>query len=186
MMFLMIFASILTGTLLGKNFLFAPLALVGGILVVIGGALMYALVEVDTKAAPIYGYSVLMGFGAGLFTQGPISVVQSLFPAGRVADATAFVGFGQVAGIAIMLAISNAVFLNKATNGIEHLLPGTPLSEVQAAISGVSSDLLRNLNGDLRTAVLQAIVDSMNNAYILVIVAGAVTVVSCPFLKLQR
>ena len=186
MMFLMIFGSILTGTLLGKNFPFTPFALVGGILVVIGGALMYTRVEVNTKTTLIYGYSVLLGLGAGLFTQGPISVVQSLFPADRVADATAFVGFGQVVGIAIMLAVSNAVFLNKATNGIEHLLPGIPLSEAQAAISGVGGDLFASLSGDLRSAVLQAIVDSMNNVYILVIVAGAVTVVLCPFLKRQK
>jgi len=183
MMFLMIFGSILTGTFLGKNFWFTPFALVGGILVVIGGALMYARVEVDSNAASIYGYSVLLAFGAGLFTQGPISVVQSLFPADRVADATAFVGFGQVVGIAIMLAVANAIFLNKAINAIEHLLPDTPLGEVQAAISGVQSDLFKNLSGDLRSAVLQAIFDSMNNVYILVIVAGAVTVVLCPFLK---
>ena len=186
MMFLMIFGSILTGTLLGKNFPFAPFALVGGILVVIGGALMYTQVSVDTKTAPVYGYSVLLGFGAGLFTQGPISVVQSLFPADRVADATAFVGFGQVVGIAIMLAVSNAVFLNKATDSIDRLLPDTPLSEVQAAISGVGSDLVGNLSGDLRSAVLRAIVNSMNDVYILVMVAGAVTVVLCPFLKRQK
>ena len=186
MMFLMIIASILTGTLLGKGFWFLPFVLVGGILVVIGGALMYSIVEVDTNSAPIYGFSILLGFGAGLFTQGPISVVQSLFPADRVADATAFVGFGQVVGIAIMLAVANAIFLNKATDAIEQLIPDTPLTEVQNAISGVGSELFRNLSGNLRTAVLQAIVESMNNVYILVIVAGALTVVSCPFLKRQK
>ena len=186
MMFLMIFASIFTGTLLGKNFWFAPFALVGGLLVTAGGALMYARVGIDTNASPIYGYSVLLGFGAGLYTQGPISVVQSLFPAERVADATAFVGFGQVVGIIIMLAVANAIFLNKATIAIESLLPDTPLLEVQAAISGARSDLFRSISGDLRNAVLQAIVDSMNNVYILVVVAGALTVVLCPFLKRQK
>ena len=75
MMFLMILASVLTGTLLGRNFQFTPFALAGGILVLIGGALMYARIEVDTKAAPIYVNSIILGFGAGLFTQGPISVV---------------------------------------------------------------------------------------------------------------
>ena len=185
-MFLMIFGSILTGTLLGRNFPFTPFAFVGGILVIISGALMYSRVGVDTSAAPIYGYSILLGFGAGLFTQGPISVVQSLFPADRIADATAFVGFGQVVGIAIMLAVSNAIFLNKATDGINQILPDTPLREVQAAISGVGSDLFRNLSGDLRNAVLRAIVDSMKNVYVLVIVAGVLTVVLCPFLKRQK
>lgn len=144
---------------------------------------MYTLVGIDTKAAPIYGYSILMAFGVGLFTQGPISVVQSLFPADRIADATAFIGFGQVLGIAIMLAVANALFLNKATNSIELLLPDTPLDEVQAAISGAGSELFENLSGDLKKDVLQAIVDSVNSAYILVFVAGAVSIVLCPFIK---
>ena len=150
---------------------------------IIGSTLMYAVVEVDTSASPIYGFSVLIALGCGLFTQGPISVVQSLFPADRVADATAFVGFGQVAGIAIMLAVANAIFLNQATNGIEKLLPDTPLREVQGAIQGVGSELFRNISPDLRSAILQTVVDSMNKVYILVIVAGAVTVVLCPFLR---
>ncbi|KAF7868682.1 hypothetical protein EAF04_005212 [Stromatinia cepivora] len=179
--FLMIFGSITTGILLSKSFSFLPLALTGSMLVV-----MYALVGVDTKAASIYGNSILMALGVGLFTQGPISVVQSLFPANRIADATAFIGFGQVAGIAIMLAVANAIFLNLATNKIEVLLPNAPLDEVQAAISGTGSELFQNLNGDLKNAVLRAVVESINTVYILVIVAGALTFVLCPFLKRGR
>lgn len=182
MMFLMIFGSILTGTLLSKGFWFLPFALVGGILTVIGAALMYTMIGVHTDAALIYGFSVLIAFGCGLYTQGPISVVQSLFPADRVADATAFVGFGQVSGVAIMLAIANAVFLNQATIGIERLIPSTPLTQVQAAIQGVGSELFKNATEDVRTAILQVIVDSMNKVYILVVVSGAVTAVTCPLL----
>jgi hypothetical protein len=182
----MIFGSITTGTLLSKNISFTPLALTGSILVIIGSSLMYSLVEVDTKAAAIYGYSILMALGVGLFTQGPISVVQSLFPADRVADATAFIGFGQVAGIAIMLAVANAVFLNTATDKIQVLLPNAPLKEVQAAISGTGSELFNTMSGDLKNSVLQAIVESIQDAYILVIVAAALSFVLCPFLQRRK
>ncbi|KAJ8058262.1 hypothetical protein OCU04_012457 [Sclerotinia nivalis] len=65
----MIFGSITTGILLSKSFSFLPLVLTGSMLVVIGGSLMYALVGVDTKAASIYGYSILIALGVGLFTQ---------------------------------------------------------------------------------------------------------------------
>lgn len=183
MIFLMIFGSILNGTMLSKYGHFMPWAFGGGILVVIGAALMYALVEVDTNAAPIYGYSILLAFGAGLFTQGPISVVQAKFPANRVADTTAFVGFGQIAGIAIMLSVANTVFLNSATNGIIRLLPDTPVPQVQAAIAGVGSELFRNLSDTLRRGVLEVIVHSINDAYILIMVAGASTVVLSVFMK---
>jgi hypothetical protein len=179
----MILGSIVTGTLLSKNIWFLPLVLTGSVFLVLGSTLMYTLVGVDTKAAPIYGYSILMALGVGLFTQGPISVVQSLFPAHRISDATAFIGFAQVLGIAIMLAVANALFLNKATDGIQNLLPNTPLSEVQAAVSGAGSELFQSLTGSLRNDVLQAIVDSINSVYILLLVAGAVPIVLCPFLK---
>ena len=155
-------------------------------MVVINAALMYTQFKIDTSSAPIDGYSVLLGFCTGLSTQGPISVVHSLFLANRVADATAFVGFGKFVGIAIMLAVSNSIFLNKATISIRHLLQGTPLSEVQAAIWGVGSNRFRKSSGDLRGAVLQAIVDSLNTVHILFMVAGAVAVVLCPFLKRQK
>lgn len=181
--FLIIFGSILNGTILSKYGYFMPWALGGGILVVIGAAFIYALVQVDTNAAPIYGYSILLAFGAGLFTQGPISVVQAKFQANRVTDATAFIGFGQIAGIAIMLSVANAVFLNTAINGIMRLLPDTPVPQVQAAITGVGSELFRNLSDTLRRGVLEVIVDSINDAYILIMVAGALTVVLSVFMK---
>jgi hypothetical protein len=186
MMFLMIFASILTGAFLGKGFKFTPFALCGGVMVLIGSALMYTLVRADTNASYIYGFSVLIGFGAGLYTQGPISVVQSLFPADRVADATAFIGFGQVLGIAIMLAVANAIFLNKATGGIQELLPGSPLAAVQSAIQGVQSDLISNASESTRSGIDTVVVDAINNAYILVMVAAALTIVLTLFTKRSK
>lgn len=152
---------------------------------VIGAAFMYALIQINTNAAPIYGYNILLAFGAGLFTQRPISVVQAKLPANRVADATAFIGFGQIVGIAIILSVASAVFLNTATNGIMRLLPlpDTPVPQVQAAITGVGSELFRNLSDTLRRGVLEVIVDSINDAYILIMVAGALTVVLSVFMK---
>jgi hypothetical protein len=185
-MFLMIFASILTGTFLGRGFRFVPFALFGGVMVLIGGALMYTFVRADTNASYLYGFSVLIGFGAGLYTQGPISVVQSLFPADRVADATAFIGFGQVLGIAIMLAVANAIFLNEATDGIQQLLPGSPLNEVQSAIQGVQSDLINDAGDMTRAGIDAVVVDAINNAYILVMVAAALTVILTLFMKRSR
>jgi hypothetical protein len=183
MMFLMIAASILTGTLLGKGFNFRPFALCGGVMVLIGGALMFTLVRAETNASYVYGFSVLIGFGAGLYTQGPISVIQSLFLAERVADATAFIGFGQVLGIAIMLAVANAIFLNKATDGIQQVLPGAPLMALQSAIQGVQSDLISNVDDSIKAAIDAIVVDAINNAYILVMVAAALTIILTLFMK---
>ena len=160
-----------------------PFSLAGGVLVLVGAVLMYTQVGIDTNPSPIYGFSVLIGFGAGLYTQGPISVVQSLFPTDRIADATAFIGFGQVLGIAIMLAVANAIFLNIATGDIEQLLPGSPPAEIQSAIQGVSSDLLDSQDEQVLRQINQVVVNSINKAYILIIIAAALTILLAPFTK---
>lgn len=182
----MIFGSILNGAMLSKYGHFKPWAFSGGLLVVIGAALMYGLVGVDTSAAPIYGFTVILAFGAGLFTQGPISVVQGMVPPDRIADATAFVGFGQIGGSAIMLSIAYSVFINTATNDISALLPTAPISEVQAAIAGVGSQFFDSLDPTTRNEVLEIIVNSINDSYILVMVAGALTVVTSVFMERKK
>nr|POE61028.1 efflux pump patc [Quercus suber] len=109
-----------------------------------------------------------------------------MVPPNRIADATAFVGFGQIGGSAIMLSIANAVFLNTATNGINSLLPDTPMSQVQAAIAAAGSQLFDSLSDALRRSVLEIIVNSINDAYILIIVAGALTAVTSVFIERKR
>jgi hypothetical protein len=109
--------------------------------------------------------------------------VQSLFPASRISDATAFIGFGQVLGIAIMLAVANAIFLNKATDGIQSLLPEASLSEVQSAIQGVPSSIVDNASATVRASIDAVVVDAINNAYILIMVAGALTIVLAPCMR---
>lgn len=56
--------------------LYMPWYVVGGALVLVGGALFYT-VGVDTSAAHIYGYSVITGLGTGMYLQASFSVAQA-------------------------------------------------------------------------------------------------------------
>lgn len=64
---LLIFAVIISGGLMAKFGHYMPWYTAGGALVLVGSALMVT-VDASTSAAQIYGYTVVIGFGAGLFS----------------------------------------------------------------------------------------------------------------------
>jgi MFS family permease len=182
---LMIFAVISNGAILSAYGYYMPWYTAGGILVVIGGALLYTI-DASTSLSKIYGYSVLVGFGDGLFAQASFSVAQAVVDPAMVSSAVGFITCAQVSGVTIALAIANSVFLNKSQENILKVLPGTPLAQIQAAISGVGSQFVTSLSPEKRIEVVTAIVDAMKNTFILVIVAGALVIVLSAFMKRER
>ncbi|KAI1078228.1 major facilitator superfamily-domain-containing protein [Whalleya microplaca] len=182
---LMVFSTVLSGAIVSKTGVYMPWFLGGSILAVIGSALMYTT-TINTDIARIYGYTVILGFGVGSYSQLSFSVGQAKVGLERVADVTAFIGFGQMGGIALALSIANSVFLNRATIGIASVVPDAPVSEIQTAIQGAGNSFFESLSSSQRTAVLDAIVDSMNDAYILVMAGAALSVVLAVFMKRER
>ena len=183
--FLMIFAVIGNGAILSAYGYYMPWYTLGGIFVIIGGSLMYT-VGTETATATVYGYSILIGFGTGLFAQASFSVAQAIVDPENVASAVGFITCAQVTGVTIALAIANSVFLNGSQDKIAALLPQVPLSDIQAAIAGAGSDFVDSLSPELQAGVLHAIVDSMSKTYILVITAGAVVLVLSAAMKREK
>lgn len=182
---LMVFACLLNGAVLGMYGLYMPWYLVGGIFVTIGSALMYTI-DASTSVSMVYGYSVMVGFGVGVFIQASFSVAQASVKEEEIPSAVGFITCGQITGITISIAIANAVFLNRAESGIEALLPNVPVSDIQAAIAGVGSAFVKSLPGDLQTEVLDVIVHSISRTYILVISSGALAIVLSLGMKRER
>ncbi|PLB45530.1 MFS general substrate transporter [Aspergillus steynii IBT 23096] len=166
----------LNGNLMARLGYYMPWFLTGGVLIVAGSALMYT-VDQDTSQGRVYGYSVLLGIGLGMFLQAPISVVQAVVEPENIAPAIGFITLAQFVGITVALAIGNAVLLNNSLRGIEGLLPDVPRADIQAAILGARSGLVRGLSEGMRTRVLDAIVRAIGDAYILTVAGGALVVV---------
>jgi hypothetical protein len=183
--FLMVFAVIGNGAILSAYGYYMPWYTLGGILVVIGGALMFTVDDM-TGVARVYGYTVLIGFGVGLFAQASFSVAQAVVEPEMIASAVGFITCAQISGVTIALAIANSVFLNKSQTTIQALLPDVPTQEIQQAIAGAGSQFFNNLTGPVREEVLQAIVSAMSKTYILVITAGALVIVLSLFMKRER
>jgi hypothetical protein len=182
---LMIFAVIANGAILSAYGYYMPWYTAGGLLVVTGGALLFT-VDKTTSVSRVYGYSVIMGFGDGLFAQTSFSVAQAVVSPEMISSAVGFITCAQVSGVTIALAIANSVFLNTAQDSIHKILPNVPTKEIQGAISGAGSDFVQSLSVDLRERVLTAIVSAMSKTYILVITAGALAAVLSLGMKRER
>lgn len=142
-------------------------------------------VGVDTSAAHIYGYSVLTGLGTGMYLQASFSVAQASVALDMVASASGFITFAQVVGTTIALAIANSLFLNESQKSIIHLLPNISIQEVESVISG-SSTLVSPSPAAEQVKVESAIVNAMGETDILVIVAGALTLLLGLAMKRER
>ena len=182
---LMIFAVISNGAILSAYGYYMPWYTVGGLLVLTGGALMYT-VDQNTSISRVYGYSILIGFGDGLFAQASFSVAQAIVDPELIASAVGFITCAQVSGVTIALAIANSVFLNKSQTSISAILPDTPVAEIQAAIAGAGSAFVKSLSAAVREEVLTAIVNAMSKTYILVITAGSLVAVLSLAMKREK
>ncbi|PVI05408.1 putative MFS drug efflux transporter [Periconia macrospinosa] len=181
----MVVTILANGALMAKFGYYMPWYLFGGGFTVAGSALMYT-VDQDTSASAIYGYTVLIGVGVGMFLQASFSVAQAVVDPENIPPAVGFITLAQFLGITMALAISNSVFLNESEKGIAQILPNVPLTEIQAAINGAASQFVKNLDSETRGRVLGAIVKAIDKAYILVIAAGSLVASLSFLMKRER
>ncbi|PQE22355.1 hypothetical protein CJF32_00009316 [Rutstroemia sp. NJR-2017a WRK4] len=181
-MVVMVFAN---GALMARWGYYMPWYLVGGLLAMAGSALMYT-VDLETSSSRIYGYTVIIGVGVGMWLQASFSVAQAVVKPAAIGSAVGFMTLAQFLGITITLAIANAVFLNSSQDRIVEILPNVPISEIQAAMQGSRTDFFQKLNADQKTAVLEAIVKAIDKTYILVIVGGSLVATLSLFMKREK
>lgn len=181
----LVFAVMLNGAMMAKLGYYMPWYFLGSILALIGASLLYT-VHLNTSSGRIYGYSVLAAFGVGMYSQAGFPVAQVKALPQQLSQAVAFIGVGQVGGIALALMMANSIFLNEATNKISHILPDVPKATVQQAVSGVHGSFFTTLSATDRTKVLAAIVQSIDNVFIMVITAAALSLVLSVFMKRER
>lgn len=68
----------------------------------------------------------------------------------------------QLLSVSLALSISGAIFVNRASSGLEHILVGFPREDIQAALLGLSGDFLATLDPAQKTEVLNVIVHSLS------------------------
>ena len=182
---LLVFATIMNGVFMSKYGYYMPWFLAGGCFALIGSALMYT-VKTDTSVSKIYGYTVLLGIGGGMYAQASFAIAQVKVKPQEIPSAIGFISLAQIGAATIALAIANSVFLNQATNGILAILPNVPRSVVQSSVSGAGSTFFRTLDPSVKTAVLGAVTHAISRIYILAITGSALTIVLSLFMSREK
>ncbi|PLN86962.1 MFS drug efflux transporter [Aspergillus taichungensis] len=171
-----VFSCLLSGHVVSKTGQWRPWFLGGGIFVLAGSVALYTVNE-STPTANVYGYSILIGFGAGAYLQLPFAVAQMLVEPKFVTAAVGFMAFAQLSAPSVTMAIANAIFLNKSTLQIARVLPTWPRADIQRVISGLGGADLKSLDADTRQRVIHIIVRNISRAYILCFVGAAVAII---------
>lgn len=182
---LLVFAVVLNGALMSKYGYYMPWYLAGSCLALIGSALMYT-VKLDTSTSKIYGYTVLLGIGGGMYAQAGFAIAQVKVQPHEIPSAIGFISLAQISGATIALAIANSVFLNQATNGILAIVPHEPRSVVQSAVSGVGSTFFQSLDPNVKTAVLETVTHAISRNYILSMTGAALSIVLSVFMSREK
>ncbi|KAI0972112.1 major facilitator superfamily domain-containing protein [Xylaria arbuscula] len=173
------------GGLIARLGYYMPWYTIGGLLALAGGALMYT-VNQGTSESRIYGYTVLIGAGVGLWLQASFSVAQAIVEPKNIPPAISFLTLSQFLGNTVSLAIANSNFLNGSQTGLRMLFPSLVVSEIRQVIQGVSGGFLQSLDPELRSRALEVIVDNINKTYILVITSGSLVALLSLFMKREK
>ena len=180
-----IVALLTNGAVMGRTGVYIYWFIAGGALVMIGAGLMWT-VNFDSPGSRLYGFSILLGVGAGCYVQAPFSIAQAKVAAVDIPTALAFIGSAQIIGMTLTFSVGYSVFINTATNQISAILPGTALSDIQQAIIGVNSNVFGALPVSQKVQVLVAINNSIKNMWMQILAAGALTFILAMFMKRER
>ncbi|EYE92423.1 putative MFS drug efflux transporter [Aspergillus ruber CBS 135680] len=179
-------ATILTnGWLMSKLGYYMPWYAIGAALMLIANVCL-SRIDIYTSTSYIYGFEALLGIGGGAFVQAGYAVIQAVVAPEDLGYAVSFMMVAQIGGIALGLAIASAVFVNGATLQLQDLLPQYPKDQLQAAISGTSSQVLQTLSPELRERALTLIVSNMDKVFIVAYAGSAVALVGSLALSRKR
>lgn len=177
---------LLCGATMGRTGYHMVWYLMSGIFLTSGGAMMYN-VSANTQPANIYGYAILLGLGMTT-TQAGYAVAPLLVKPDRVAEVIQFLNISQGQSQLIGLTIASSIFQSLTYSGLKAVLAGTQYSdvEIQAAIAGAQSTVLETATPELRSRCIDVIVDTIEDAWVLVIAAGALYTLCSLFLTHRR
>ena len=160
--------------------------LVSGIFLVAGGAAMYT-VKRDTSPGHIYGFSVIVAIGLTV-SQASYDVAAHLVKPEQIPNVIQFINVSQGVSQLLGLALASTIFQSEAFRGMKALLGPLDYADgdIQAAIAGSRSHVLKDMSPELRAKALDVVVGVIEKEWVLVIAAGALQVVCALFMTRKR
>jgi len=173
-----VIGSIGSGIIISRVGYYTPFFLLASVILPIGCGL-FTTFSPSTGHAKWIGYQVIFGFGAGIGSQQPLNVVQTVLDRSDVATGTAVILFVRFLGSAIFLPIGQTIFLNTLVSKLSNL------SGINTnAITNAGATELRDLatGGDL-TKLLSDYNAAIINVFYLTTAAAAVTIIGSVFVE---
>ena len=180
--------NLLAGHLLSKVQYYMPMYIISGVFVTLGGALLMAYLDPSTSESSIYGFTVLIAVGSGITLQIGYAVAGIKAGPKSLGDAISLQNVSQIGGTVLALVIAGQIFQSMAFQYLSEVLKDTGYSakEIHDAVAGAQSKLFTELTGELRERAILAITQGMQKSFILVIVSGAVLIVTGAFMRVER
>ncbi|KAL8873419.1 MAG: hypothetical protein Q9174_001114 [Haloplaca sp. 1 TL-2023] len=178
---MIVFFSLLNGGLMPKFGYYMPWYLVGSVLALIGSSLLYTI-RVETPIATIYGYTVLIGIGIGLYVTAGFSIVPFLVAPHDINNAIGFMAIAQVVGGNVFLSMAGCMYQNYGHSKLAPVLGTTSQQDISGVIAGTSNPLFQSLSPELRAMVVEQITSVMANIWAIMIAGAAINVVLGPLL----
>ncbi|RGP77980.1 major facilitator superfamily transporter [Fusarium longipes] len=131
----------------------------------------------NTGNSKIYGYTIMIGFGAGCYVVVGFTILQSLIPPREVSNAIAVMTIAQNLGMVLFLSLCGNIFQNMAVQEVGNALQHLSEDQVLELIAGTSSRAFQSLSAYERSLVVVSITSALRHVWTLFLVAGAVSFV---------
>ena len=166
--------------------------MVTGVLMTVGGALMYTITS-SSPPANVYGFSILLAVGSGLTFQAGYTIARvkaslSGWNEKDIQSVISLQNISQISGTLIPLVISGQIFQTYAYQNLQAVLSGQGFSDtdIRNAVSGAQSELFSKLSPAVASMAIDAIIQAMRKVYILSIAADGVSIVCAVLMKRER
>lgn len=182
-----IFFIMIAGALLPMFGWYHAWYLVSGILILIGGILMFKVTPV-THTAAIYGFEIIIAVGTGLTAMIGYSIAATKVEPREVQHAIGYINVAQIGGVALALSISGSIFQNLGYKRLQAVLDpyGFTESEVRLALAGTQSAVFSNSSSQVKELAIEAITSTISSIYSLLMAAGALMIVSAILMKKEK
>lgn len=177
-------SNLASGWAIGKLKYYMAFYLVAGVMITIGGALLFVFLNPSTSVGAIYGFTVIAAVGTGITLQLGYTVA-GISAAPDVVSAVNLQNVAQTGSSVVVLVIASQVFQSVAVRNLTSVLAGLGFSQdaIRDAVSGAQSTLFAALDDETRAAATLAVTGAIQRSFVLVIVAGALQTVAAAAMR---
>ncbi|KAK3327477.1 putative MFS aflatoxin efflux pump [Cercophora scortea] len=145
----LVFSSIITGASIARIGYYTPFMIVGNCIMIVGAALL-TLLQVDTDQPKWIGYQVVYGFGLGMTFQAPNLAAQTVLSTKDVPIGSSLMFFSQLLGGAIFISVGQ----NLLNSNLLSRLSGLPGFNPEVLSNNGATSLITQLPEGIRATVL--------------------------------